>query len=448
MREFGFRGYVWPFFSALLLFGAGYYLGSSKQGGSGPERSSEPSVPYSVPPQSAKTTVAKDEALEKRSIPSTQEFTGGTAIGKIQAPRVSSGTMREMLDGFLSEPNPVFKSAKLAEAMKELSEENLNEALEVFESIPFGFENAQEYRMFLYAWSQFDPLGAIDYCKSRASGIGAGFAVSGVIEGWAAQNPQEALQWVERPDNSGMAKLYNFGLVKGWASRDLEAASAYVLSMKEGEETEKLTGILTDFYGRRGFENASAWAESIENPKFKEAAFLKLSRSLARDNPRQVAGWLEGHSDGKYAVKAFESLGARWSETDPEAAITYFTELTKGKTQEVGVKSVIGNWAKQDPLAAGEWLNARPAGPELDSALMEYATMVSIKDGAAAMEWAVSISDAKLQQSAIRKVGQEWYRQDKESVEAWLPRSGLEESMQKSIRNPPKKNWWQKLSDD
>jgi hypothetical protein len=62
------------------------------------------------------------------------------------------------------------------------------------------------------------------------------------------------------------------------------------------------------------------------------------------------------------------------------------------------------------------------------------------------MEWAISITDEKLQQTTIRKVGQDWYRQDKESVEAWLPDSGLSEGEQKSIRTPPKKNWWQSLS--
>ena len=84
----------------------------------------------------------------------------------------------------------------------------------------------------------------------------------------------------------------------------------------------------------------------------------------------------------------------------------------------MGIKSVVGNWAKEDPLAAGEWLNEREAGPELDSALSVYASAVSRKDGAAAMEWAISISDEKLQESTIRKVGQEWYRQDKDS---WKP---------------------------
>ena len=89
------------------------------------------------------------------------------------------GGIREILDQFLNETNPVYKYATLAEAMQQLNPDNLEETLEVFESIPFGFESMQEYRMLFYAWSQFDPYGAIDYCKSRASGMGAGFAVSG-----------------------------------------------------------------------------------------------------------------------------------------------------------------------------------------------------------------------------------------------------------------------------
>ena len=117
----------------------------------------------------------------------------------------------------------------------------------------------------------------------------------------------------------------------------------------------------------------------------------------------------------------------------------FFSDLPAGKTQEVGIKSVIGNWAKQDPLSAGEWLNERPAGPELDSALSVYASTVANENAGAAMEWAISISQEKLQQQTIRKVGQEWYRQDKEAVEEWLPESGLSEDLMNKIRKPPKK---------
>ena len=75
-----------------------------------------------------------------------------------------------------------------------------------------------------------------------------------------------------------------------------------------------------------------------------------------------------------------------------------------GKSQEMGIKSVVGNWAKEDPLAAGEWLNNRESGPELDSALSVYASTVSRKDGAAAMEWAISISNEKLEESTIWEI--------------------------------------------
>ena len=46
----------------------------------------------------------------------------------------------------------------------------------------------------------------------------------------------------------------------------------------------------------------------------------------------------------------------------------------------------------------------------------------------------------------VTKVGQNWYRQDKESVEAWLPQSELPEDTRKAIQNPPTQNWWQRLT--
>ena len=437
--------YAYVSLGGAVLFASGYYLGLSGENDTKIE--AQKFVSYQNIKESPKDLQRPEVKVVSQPSASSMGFDSTVDESNNPVKERQRGGIREILDQFVNETNPVYKYATLAEAMKQLNPDNLEETLEVFESIPFGFENMQEYRMLLYAWSQFDPYGAIDYCKSRASGMGAGFAVSGVLEGWASRSPQEALAWVEKPENLGMAKLYNFGLIKGWASTDLEGASEYVMNMEGGDEVEKLAGTLAEFYNKRGFGEASRWAEEIENPKLKEAAFTKLSRSLARDQPEQMASWLGEHSDKKYATKAFENLGLRWSETDPESAIDFFSELPEGKNQELGVKNIIGNWAKKDSLAAGTWLNEQPAGPRLDSALASYASTVSRDDAGSAMEWAVSISEEKLQQKTIRSVGQEWYRQDKESVEAWLPQSGLSEDLQKSIRNPPKKNWWQSLRD-
>ena len=425
----------------LVVFSGGFYLGSSLNTSSpdlNPSQESTRINPYEM---------RKDNSPKKKNAGSVQLTEGGSMTkGEALATPSESARMRILLTQIREESNPITRFAALTQAMKDLNPDNLPQALELFESIPFGFENAQEYRLLLYAWSQFDPLGAINYCKSRASGIGAGFAVSGVLEGWAARDPDSAKAWVEDPANSRMVKLHNFGLVRGWAARDLEGANRYVTEMKGGDEVSKLVNILADEYYKRGFGEASSWAEQIRDSKLKEAAFSSLSRMLSRDQPERISSWLKTHADQGYAVKAFENLGKRWSETDPEAAINFFSDLPSGKTQEIGVKSIIGNWAKKDPLTAGQWLNNRPAGPELDSALSVYASTVSNEDGGMAMEWAISISQEKLQQQTIRKVGQEWYRQDKEAVDLWLPDSGLSQEMMKSIRTPPKKNWWQQLS--
>ena len=379
--------------------------------------------------------------------PSLQSPTQSVELEEAKRITEKDESLADLLYRAQAESSPIVRYASFAKALANLNENNLDEVLETFETMPFGFEHMQEYRMLLYAWGQFNPIGAIEYCKQRASGMGAGFATAGVLEGWASQDPLQAREWVENPENAGLDKIYNFGLVRGWASRDLQGASDYVFSLEGGKEVEKLVGILTQEINKQGFAKATNWAESLTETKYKESAFSSLSKRHSRDNPEKMARWLESHAEEGYAVKAMDDLGRRWSETDPEAAIDYFADLPAGKSQEMGIKSVVGNWAKEDPLAAGEWLNNRESGPELDSALSVYASTVSRKDGAAAMEWAISISDEKLQESTMRKVGQEWYRQDKDGVEVWLQESGLSEGMQKVIRNPPKKNWWQSISE-
>ena len=428
--------------AALFLFG--YYLGLPQPLIDNNEIASEelPQKP-SVELQSKNIKPSTKSSDRDREVQENEEEVE-EEVKKLSSPK----SLEQMLLAAQSETNPIKRSAAYARAFENLNQDNIGQALKAFESLPMGFENMQEYKMLLYAWSQFDPLAAIDYCKGRASGIGAGFATAGVLEGWANRDPESARAWVEDPANAGMAKLYNFGLIKGWANRDLHGATDYVMGLEGGEEVGKLVGIITESFIRAGgFSQASTWADALPNAKLKEGALMNLSRSFSRDRPEDVAGWLESHANEKYSAKAFENLGKRWSETDPESSIDYFSNLPDGKSQEVGIKSSISNWAKQDPLSAGDWLNERESGPKLDSALAAYASTVSTKDGGAAMEWAISISDEKLQQSTIKKVGQEWYRQDKDSVEAWLPSSGLSETAQKNIRNPPKKNWWQSINE-
>ena len=177
----------------------------------------------------------------------------------------------------------------------------------------------------------------------------------------------------------------------------------------------------------------------------RKSAFTNLTQQRSREHPAEVALWLKEHAGKDYAGASFGRLGDNWGQRDPVAAAQYFDELPAGEGKTEGMREVVEHWAKEDPLATGNWLNEKEPSAEMDPVYAAYAREVSKEDGAGAMQWAQTITEPKLQKKIITSVGHNWYRQDKESVEAWLPESGLPEETQKAITQPPKQSWWQSL---
>ncbi len=360
--------------------------------------------------------------------------------------RLSPDQVREALRNAHYDPNPITRSAVFANLLANLNAENIEAVKEVYEDIPLGFESMHEYQLLLYGWGKFDPQGAIEYCNQRATGIGAGFATAGVLHGWASENPQAAVEWVESPENIGMSKLYNFGLVRGWASNDLPGATAYVAGLDQGGDRHELVKILTNEQLKKGFSPARLWVESMgDENNMKNSAFTNLTQQRSREHPEEVAVWLKEHAGEKYAEASFERLGDNWGQRDPISAAKYFDELPAGEGRSDGMREVVEHWAKDDPEATGNWLNEKEPSADLDQVYAAYAKEVSKENGEGAMDWARTIAEPKLKEKTITAVGQNWYRQDKAEVEAWLPDSGLSEETQKAITDPPKQSWWQSL---
>ena len=358
---------------------------------------------------------------------------------------LSSDGVRSLLRKALNDANPITRSATFASLLSDLSPQNIDAVLDVYEDIPMGFENMHEYQLLLFGWAKFDPQGAIDYCKERATGIGAGFATSGVLHGWASENPRAALAWVQAPENVGMSKLYNFGLVRGWASKDLPEATAYVAGLEKGGDRHELVKIVTREQLKKGFSPTRLWVESIDDQDMKKSAFTNLTQQRSREHPVVVASWLKEHAGEAYAEGSLQRLGDNWGQRDPAVAALFFDELPAGEGRTGGMKEVVKHWTKEDPEATGNWINQKDPSPEMDPVVAAYAKEVSKADGAGAMKWAVTITEPKLQEEVVTSVGHNWYRQDKDSVESWLPQSGLAEETQNAIRKPPKQGWFEKL---
>ena len=449
---------AYPILAAAAGLLAGYFIGSlgdsqEQQGSSlSMSASSAEAGSGAADPNGAAGETSGLESKDSSLIgSSTQPGQGTLALDEEEAtakkrPRTPE-QLRDALLAAKDDPNPISRSAAFAEVLAQLSDENLDEVVEAFDQLAFGFENAHDYRMLLYAWGQIDPLAAIEYSNRRAKGIGAGFAVAGVLEGWAGREPKAAVDWVNLPENAGMAKLYRFGLVKGWASQDMEGATAYVLSLDAGGNRPDLLRTITDERLRRDFASTSFWAENLSDDADKKGVFTRVAQQQSRESPGQVAEWLRGHASEDYAADALIRLGDNWGKRAPAEAAAYFDDLPTGRARREGMSEIVESWARDEPAEAAAWLNQKDPSPETDPAVAAYARVTSMEEGseASAMEWAVSITDPELQSKTVTSVGRNWYRRDKDAAEAWLPASGLSEQQQDAIRTPPKQSWWQTL---
>lgn len=369
---------------------------------------------------------------------------------------LSAKEIRAALRKALHDTNPITRAAVFSNMLSNLGPDNIEAVLDVYSNIPMGWEKGEgmdklinrmvEYRQLFYAWGQFDPEGAIAYCNDRAPDkLRAGFAISGVLRGWASVNPDGALEWTKDPENGAMSKLYNFGLVQGWVSSDLPAATTYVSGLEEGGDKTELVRILTDEQMKKGFSAASRWAEALGDKNMMKRAFSNLAQQHSREHPEEVAAWLKAHAGEIYVEDSLERLGDNWGRQDPEAAAGFFDGLPDGEGKTEGMRELVRHWSKEDPQATGSWLNQKDASPELDPVYAAYAMQVSKEDGAGAMKWAVTITEPEMQKRVVTSVGHNWYRQDKEAVEAWLPQSGLAEETRKAIKEPPKQSWFEKI---
>ncbi len=351
---------------------------------------------------------------------------------------VYKGPIGVQLSDALDEANLMKRLSGLANALSELTEDNIEEVLEAFEKLPLSFETAQEYRLLMYAWGQFDAPAAIEFMRSKAGGGPAvWFGGASAMSGWAANDPQAAIDWVNEQDDQRMKGAFNMGIVSGWVAKDVQSAAKYVANLDRSRETGRMLGMVSVELLKQGRTTATNWAEGLEDEGIREDAFKSLSRVMARDDVEGTADWLQDHVNQKYSDESFDELAEEWSRKDPQAALEFFMQLPEGSSQREGVVESVETWTRKDADSAAEWINTQEGGPGKDLAVYSYAKEVVRDNPESAVEWASTIEGDELRTKSLVEVGQRWMRDDADAAKAWLPDSGLPAEAVEKISNPP-----------
>jgi len=249
----------------------------------------------------------------------------------------------------LEDPDWLTRSHRFTSFLVGLNPENLPDALEALEPhLPWLLTD--EFRIFMLAWSRFDPSGAFEHAQSwplqirRNAGAAAMYA-------WGFRNPLEAVRALSEVENPELQEFWAARLLAGWAHGGYrDSASEYIAEMPEGPTRLAYLATLAWEISKEGPEAVMRWAEGVpdDSLRFKKAVFLKATSTLAGVDAPSTARWLQGHLNRDYAGEAaLIAVAGAWATSDAPAAMRWLTALPAGKKREVAV------WAMPPRPCAG-----------------------------------------------------------------------------------------------
>jgi len=270
----------------------------------------------------------------------------------------------------LEDPDWLTRSYRFSAFLVGLNPENLPDALEALEPhLPWLLTD--EFRMFMFAWSRFDPRGAFEHARAwppqirRTAGGAAMYA-------WGFRKPLEAVRELKAIEDTELQEFWAARLLAGWAHSEYrDSASEYVGKLPDGPARLAYLSTLAWEISKESPEAVMRWAEGVPDdpPRFKQAVFLKAAGTLAGVDAPSAARWLQGHLDRDYADSALLIVATSWALSDPPAAMSWLTGLPPGKKRTAAVEAGFKVWFRHARTDAERWLQSASPAPAVDPAV-------------------------------------------------------------------------------
>ncbi len=240
-------------------------------------------------------------------------------------------------------------------------------------------------------WAQIAPADAAKFFDSIPTTRRFQYAASAIAQSWASADPQAALAWAQLHGDGEAVNYVVNGAVTGWWSKDHAAAEAYALAHLNDPYGRQLASHLANYIYGRDPDRAKQWVSELPDPQARQQSASMLTMQMAWSDPKGASEW----------------------------ALTLPADV-----RENSLRQAVHYWAGSDLAAAGEWINGL-TGTARDIAASAYTTNIVKNNPAAAAQWAMTISDAKLRDSSLDRIASEWLRKDAPVATAWIQSSPL-----------------------
>jgi hypothetical protein len=333
-----------------------------------------------------------------------------------------------------------------------LSPEECAAALASLQTLPAGNPRDLVLDAVMKSWAARDPKGFLSVSDNLTSPRLREAGVDAALKALAAQNPQDALQWLK--DNPGGGSTANQqarvnAALAGYAASDPAGAFSYVASLADGTpatdriKNQALQALVSGVADAGNYSGALALFGQMPDGPQKNQALQALGQSWVQSNPADAANWITSLTDPGMKNQLGNQLLATWSGTDPAAAAAWASTmdaaaLAGGAQNGPGnnpsnLASVLNSWAGYDLTAAGQYLNTLGASAERDDAVAGFTIQAAQQDPQSAMNWVNTVSDPGVKERLALVTALQWEQVDATGANQFLSTTDMLTDEDKSL---------------
>jgi len=256
-------------------------------------------------------------------------------------------------------------------------------------------------------WAQHDPLGAMEFARTKLAGDRRAQAMSSILAIWGKSDPAAAWAWVK--NNEPTATHHFDTLLEVFGKNSPETAARYVSEFVQSHPETALEVNLAallgitytgDFTAALGFVNGN----TNLSPEIRGNLFNFIAGQWARYAPDAADAWVMSLPEGPQRAQALIGLGDSWAGVNPAAAAKFAEALPSGESRQLALRQAINNWLQADPDKARQWVIDNNKHEDYDQAVEAIATQSNFmfREPDRALRWASTIFDDAIR---IRSTG-------------------------------------------
>ena len=295
-------------------------------------------------------------------------------------------------------------------------------------------------------WAFNDPAAAAARIQHLPSNLQLN-SLAVVAKIWAASDPQAALSWAQALSKTGQRNKALSSVLGGMAAHDPEAALTTLDTLSTSTRPAGISAIFSTLVNK-DFETALAKAAALAAPIDRRAAYGVMISNIL--NAKQLSQLTEQLPAGAVRNDALKELGGRLasfapqdankfintypskdqiklklqminylSYSDPHRAMELYKSLPAEKVKRHTFSSIIQYIAKNDPEEALQIVLKEESASQQSSAIGFVFSQLAATDPEGAKQHLSKLPQGKTRNYAIQKLAETWAKADADSAIQW-----------------------------